>query len=248
MNAVIRVEATDNLPQVLIDRDMIARVVLNLVDNALKYSPPGALVTLRAEVVPSDSIPGGSRQEQMVRVRIFDTGPGVPLEYRESIFDRYSQIPGQKGRRASAGLGLAFCRLAIESHHGKIWVDTNTEAQTGSVFNFTLPLARAQTPVEQRPATPAAAAPPAVETPAAPPEPAADVEDPLKTRTDLKLGELLKNRPAPTPQPDTTDTDSPETKPAIPLKEVRKAAEADQPAEDGEEEKAKNNGKSQKKS
>jgi PAS domain S-box-containing protein len=143
MDAVVRVEASDNLPESNVDRDMIERVTLNLVDNALKYSPPGTLVTLKAEVVDASTLKRGARKEPVIRVQVIDTGPGIPDEYKETIFDRYSQVPGQKGRRASAGLGLAFCRLAIESHGGAIWVENNPGPKGGSIFAFTLPVSRA---------------------------------------------------------------------------------------------------------
>ena len=79
---------------------------------------------------------------RLIRGRIFDgvadRGPGVPEEYRHIIFDRYRQIPRLRGRRRSAGLGLAFCKLAVESHGGEIWVEDHAEG--GSVFTFTLPV------------------------------------------------------------------------------------------------------------
>jgi signal transduction histidine kinase len=74
-------------------------------------------------------------------VEIADKGPGVPDDYKDKIFDRFSQVPGQKGRRRSAGLGLAFCRMAVEAHRGRIWVDDNPDG--GSVFTFTLPVSHA---------------------------------------------------------------------------------------------------------
>lgn len=131
VNAVVKVEVPDDLPYTYIDRDMIERVVLNVVDNALKYTPPGGLVTIHAARDPDGD---------MVRVQTIDTGPGVPDDFKDKIFDRFAQVPGQKGRRRSAGLGLAFCRLAIEAHGGQIWVEDNPGG--GSVFNFTVPISK----------------------------------------------------------------------------------------------------------
>jgi len=122
----------DALPAVCIDRDMIGRVVLNLLDNALKFSPPGRPVTLSA------AVRSVSPHESMLAISVADRGPGVPEEYRHIIFDRYRQIPRLRGRRRSAGLGLAFCKLAVESHGGEIWVEDHAEG--GSVFTFTLPV------------------------------------------------------------------------------------------------------------
>ena len=192
MDAVIRVEGPDNLPNVNVDRDMIGRVILNLVDNALKYSPPGTLVSTRAAVIWGDEarkITG--KTDAIIRVDVRDTGPGVPEQYRESIFDRYTQIPGQKGRRASAGLGLSFCKIAIQSHRGIIWCESNTEADNGSVFSFTLPIAPSiqppPAPDPQEKATPDKPAPPTKSDP-----------DPLATITDLPASKEPDGKPAST--------------------------------------------------
>jgi len=127
IHATIEVETPSDLPYSDIDRDMIERVVLNLIDNALKYSEPGATVRVRASC------------KGMIRVEVLDNGPGVPDEYKEHIFDRFTRIPGQKAQRRSTGLGLTFCKLAIESHGGRIWIEDNPGG--GSIFSFTLPIA-----------------------------------------------------------------------------------------------------------
>jgi signal transduction histidine kinase len=134
VDAVVKVEAPDDLPEAYIDRDMVERVVLNLLDNALKFTPPGEMVVLSASVRSAQA----GQKDDMILVQIADKGPGVPDEFKEYVFERFSQVPGQKGRRRSAGLGLAFCQLAVESHGGKIWIEDN--ASGGSVFNFTLPI------------------------------------------------------------------------------------------------------------
>jgi signal transduction histidine kinase len=72
----------------------------------------------------------------MVQVR--DTGSGIPEEYREKIFDRFVQIPGQWSRMRGSGLGLTFCRLVVQAHGGKIWVENHPEG--GSLFSFQLPV------------------------------------------------------------------------------------------------------------
>jgi len=147
VDAVLKVEVPDGLPPVMIDRDMIERVVLNLVDNALKYSPPGTMIRLRASVAQAGSDPV-DEAGQMLRIEVIDQGPGVPDDYKQKIWDRFATVPGLKGRRPSAGLGLAFCRLAIESHGGRAWVEDNPEG--GSIFAFTLPIAyQAEEEVEE---------------------------------------------------------------------------------------------------
>ncbi|MEW6716108.1 MAG: GAF domain-containing protein [Chloroflexota bacterium] len=117
-----------DLPFVHVDNNLIGRVVTNLIDNALKFTPAGGKVTITAEQLPP----------KQVAVRVSDTGPGIPETFHQKIFERFSQVPGIRGRRRGSGLGLAFCRLAVEAHGGDIWVEPNPSG--GSVFAFTLPL------------------------------------------------------------------------------------------------------------
>ncbi len=122
-----------NLPPLLADAEKIERVMQNLIDNALKYTPDGAQITVRARVRREN---GDAPQMQ---IDVIDQGPGVPLEYKERLFDRFVQISGQKSARGGVGLGLTFCRLVVEAHNGRIWIEDNP--QGGSIFAFTVPLA-----------------------------------------------------------------------------------------------------------
>jgi signal transduction histidine kinase len=126
---ILRNEVPEDAPAVRADLAKTARVLTNLVDNALKFTPSGGQV-----VVSVDRMEDG-----MVTVQVSDSGPGIPDEYREKIFDRFSQVPGLVGRRRGSGLGLTFCRLALDSQGGKIWVEPRPGG--GSVFAFTLPVA-----------------------------------------------------------------------------------------------------------
>lgn len=116
------------LPVVPIDGDMILRVVINLMENAIKYTPSGGSATLRAEM-------GRDRKE--LRIIVSDTGPGIPEKMRNSIFDKFNRVNYQDAPKG-VGLGLAFCRLAVDAHGGRIWVESDGE--NGSDFIFTLPL------------------------------------------------------------------------------------------------------------
>ena len=120
--------------QVLVDDEKIVRVLTNLLDNALKFSPVNGLI--RVIVSPE---PG---QSHMVRCGVHDEGPGISPEYRDKIFDRFTQGPGPSSRRRGTGLGLTFCKLAIEAHGGRIWVES--PGAHGSVFYFTLPIANSE--------------------------------------------------------------------------------------------------------
>lgn len=126
-------QTSPDVPPVAVDEDKVERVFINLIDNALKFTPPGGQVSVQTLVGGQPEAGNG-----MVVCRVLDTGPGIPEAYREKIFDRFAQIPGRQGRRRGTGLGLAFCKLAVEAHGGRIWVENRP--QGGSIFAFTLPM------------------------------------------------------------------------------------------------------------
>jgi signal transduction histidine kinase len=119
----------DRLPKVRADQDILRRVLENLFDNALRFAPPHSAIRLDAR-----------SGEGAVEVRIRDEGPGISAAYREKIFEKYVQLePAFEGQtRTGRGLGLLFCRLAIEAHGGRIWVEENQPQ--GSSFCIRLPL------------------------------------------------------------------------------------------------------------
>ena len=115
------------LPAVPHDPALIERVIANLIDNAIKYTPPGGEIEVSA-------VPFANG----VCVRVADSGPGIPPEMREEIFAKYFQIRPQSGVRLDGvGLGLAFCRLAVTAHGGEIWAENGPVR--GAVIAFTLP-------------------------------------------------------------------------------------------------------------
>jgi PAS domain S-box-containing protein len=116
--------------QVLADEEKLGRVFINLVDNALKFTPANGQVTILAERAPGEV--------GFVRCAVCDTGPGIRREYHERIFDRFAQAPDERGKQRGTGLGLTFCKLMVEAHGGRIWVES--EEGRGSAFYFTLPL------------------------------------------------------------------------------------------------------------
>ncbi|HEX4404912.1 MAG TPA: hybrid sensor histidine kinase/response regulator [Polyangia bacterium] len=117
------------------DRDLVRRILENLVDNAYKYGPRRATIRLEASLT---SARGGAADTVELRVR--DQGEGIPSAFRQKIFEKYARIEGRMAHevRHSHGLGLVFCRRAVEVHGGAIWVEEN--ASRGSCFCVRLAL------------------------------------------------------------------------------------------------------------
>jgi signal transduction histidine kinase len=131
---IVQSDLPDDLPLVKIDNEKISRVLINVLDNALKFTPPGEKVVVGA-------IHENGEMGNIVLCSVSDAGPGIAEELHKKIFDRFAQVPVQAGHREQrgSGLGLAFCKLAVEAHGGRIWVDS--EPGQGSTFCFTLPVA-----------------------------------------------------------------------------------------------------------
>jgi signal transduction histidine kinase len=112
------------------DRDLLRRVLDNLLDNSFKYTPPGGRIALEFALPEAGS----------VEIRVRDEGPGIPEAMRERIFDKYFRLDRDAfvHGRVSRGLGLVFCRAAVEAHGGRIWVEDN--APKGTTFCLRLPL------------------------------------------------------------------------------------------------------------
>jgi two-component system, NtrC family, sensor histidine kinase KinB len=125
-NIRLRFVLAEDLPLLYIDDEMIQRVIVNLLDNAIKYTPENGIVTISTATSGTE-----------VYVRIQDTGPGIPSEAQATIFDKFARVK-QRNMPQGVGLGLAFCKLAVEAHGGRIWV-RSTE-NDGSVFTFALPV------------------------------------------------------------------------------------------------------------
>jgi signal transduction histidine kinase len=133
----VRNEVPAELPLTRVDEDQITRVLINLVDNALKFSPPGSEVVVSAQPAAN----GAGHPAQLIECTVRDMGPGIPPEHRERIFERFVQLSDDGlERRRGTGLGLAFCKLAIEAHGGTIRAEAPSDG-VGSQFTFTLPVA-----------------------------------------------------------------------------------------------------------
>lgn len=120
-----------DLPCVLMDEEVISRVLSNLLDNALKFTPAHGRIEVRAVVEKANDA-------EAIVCSVADTGPGIAAQMRETIFHKFYQGDDWIGKRRGMGIGLHYCKLAVEAHGGRIWVDC--EEGQGSVFSFTLPV------------------------------------------------------------------------------------------------------------
>jgi len=117
--AGIRLGRQIDTPTLSADPELVRRVLENLIENAIRHAPDGSEVRVTAR-----DARGG------VELRVCDAGPGVPADQRERVFERFVQVGGA-ATRTNRGLGLAFCKLAVEAHGGRIWIE---DASPGAAF------------------------------------------------------------------------------------------------------------------
>lgn len=128
-NVQVELDVPADLPAVSADRDMIRRVMINLLDNALRFTPQNGKIHVDAMECPD-----------YLLIHVADSGPGIPADERERVFERFRQVKSNQPVRGAkgVGLGLTFTRLALEAHGGRIWVEQNTPL-SGACFAVTLP-------------------------------------------------------------------------------------------------------------
>ncbi len=119
----VSIQMSVTAPRGVIDPELTCRVLVNLLSNAIKYSPPETTIELGVE-----------ERDGRLHFSVKDQGPGIPPEFAAHVFEPFSQVKGTKG---GTGLGLTFCRLAIQAQHGKIWVES--KVGSGTTMHFTLP-------------------------------------------------------------------------------------------------------------
>jgi signal transduction histidine kinase len=125
----LEVDLQPELPLVLVDLHLMRRALSNLVDNALKFTPDDGQVRVWARLDP-ELAPGA------VLVGVTDSGPGIAPADQERLFQMYERSGLTASRRPGSGVGLAFCKLAVEAHGGRIWVES--EPGQGSTFMLTM--------------------------------------------------------------------------------------------------------------
>jgi signal transduction histidine kinase len=149
-NISLTLDAQPCGPEIAVDHSIMTRVIANLVGNALKFTPEGGAITLSSRCIKNNerhhiripvyaTVPRGfSELRSFVRISVRDTGTGIPSDEVTDIFERYVQSGNSSGRgRGGAGLGLAFCKKAVEDFNGGIWVESVEDE--GSEFIILLP-------------------------------------------------------------------------------------------------------------
>lgn len=130
----IRLEIMPTNAQVWADGDRLVQVLVNLVSNAVKFSPKGATVTIAVQEIPN-----------WIDVKVIDRGRGIPAKYKGLLFQRFQQVDASDSKKkGGTGLGLAICKGIIEAHHGTIGVES--EEGKGSIFWFRIPPAASKVP------------------------------------------------------------------------------------------------------
>jgi signal transduction histidine kinase len=156
----LELQATDELPAIDGDRDRLIQVLTNLCSNAMKFTPEDGSITISGEATVQDG-------QNVLMIAVTDTGPGIPEDELEKIFDRFHQVKAKRDRNRDVnkpkgtGLGLAICREVVNYHGGRIWAEAPPEG--GARMVFYLPIAGADQPSLDR-----GSAPPSSEQPPLP--------------------------------------------------------------------------------
>jgi signal transduction histidine kinase len=131
----LRVQVEPDLPLMEGDVDLLRRVLVNLVSNAVRYTQEEGEITVSAALELLADEPAGDKAVEQFRFTVKDNGPGIAPRVQEHLFRLFYR--GDSTLVKSAGIGLAFCKLAVEAHGGRIWVES--ELGSGSTFTFTIP-------------------------------------------------------------------------------------------------------------
>ncbi|MNS89693.1 Alkaline phosphatase synthesis sensor protein PhoR [compost metagenome] len=133
-NVVLVITCPDDVPPIEADRDRLQQVLINLVDNAIKFTPATGTVTLDISAMPEDKV---------VRFKVIDSGIGIPPIDLPRIFERFYRVDKARSRvTGGVGLGLSIVKDIIEAHHGKIVV--TSEVNKGTTFTIDLPIKQPQ--------------------------------------------------------------------------------------------------------
>lgn len=136
---ILKWEIPEKLPKVNVDRQLFMQIFVNLIDNAIKYTPDGGAITVSAKIRSSEGTEGTEIGAEEIILRVEDTGIGIPMESQSRVFERFYRVDEGRAREmGGTGLGLAIAKHIVLSHNGRIWLES-TLGQ-GSVFYIALPL------------------------------------------------------------------------------------------------------------
>jgi PAS domain S-box-containing protein len=121
-------EVADNMPAISADKEIIRRIIANLINNSLKFTPEDGTIVLKAF---------HKADENRFFIQVKDTGAGIPADYLDRIFEKFIQVEA-KNARTGHGLGLTFCKMMVEVHGGKIWAESEG-LNKGTAITFSLP-------------------------------------------------------------------------------------------------------------
>jgi signal transduction histidine kinase len=134
---ILNAELPSSLPVIQADKDRLRQMVLNLLNNAFKFTPAGGSITVKAR-----------KDKSYLVVEVQDTGSGISEEEQKRLFEPYQQLERERARLAGLGLGLSLSKKLVELHGGQIWMQS--EKGKGSTFGFSIPLE-----VNEQPESPA---------------------------------------------------------------------------------------------
>ena len=137
---MISANGTERPCMVDLDRNLIKRVLVNLLSNAIRHTPAGGSVEVKTDLLNT---------QKGILLRVIDTGYGLAPEHHQRVFNKFEQVRLKREgvTVGSCGIGLAFCKMAVEAHAGKIWVESEGEGK-GATFQFTLPV-KSMNPIDQ---------------------------------------------------------------------------------------------------
>jgi len=135
---VLKWEVPEKFPRVNVDRQLFMQIFVNLIDNAIKYTPDGGAIIVSAEICSGEGTEGAEIDSEEILLRVEDTGIGIPMESQSRVFERFYRVDEGRAREmGGTGLGLAIAKHIVLSHNGRIWLES-TLGQ-GSVFYIALP-------------------------------------------------------------------------------------------------------------
>lgn len=145
-NIKIKQQLPDDVPPLIADENRLTRVLINLLENAIMYSPDEGKISIAVRIIRQDKTTATEKSPELlshISISITDQGIGIPKNDLRKVFGKYYQVERKKNEgRIGLGLGLTYCRQVVEVHGGRIWAESPVYRGKGSRFVFTLPLSK----------------------------------------------------------------------------------------------------------